>query len=235
MPSFLAEGKFTTQQEQQITTAAIKFQPGLRFRDSLPPEADAHYAGKGVSRGAAGTPIFWYRPKGAKKYRVIYGDLSVRDADTPPRAPDPAQDLIDALRYCAELSGGPFPDSLDLTQSLEKVMVKKLGLKKDQHPNAKQVHEILEIQFKLQPGTMFVAALTPKADAHYAGKGVSLGAADQPIFWYRPTDAKKYRVIYADLSLRDAGTPPTVPHAQPVPGPSSSKVQRAPRPSSPKK
>ena len=120
-------------------------------------------------------------------------------------------------------------------QSLETVLEKKLGLKKDQHPNAKQIKEILEIQFKLQPGMMFIASLTPKADAHYAGKGVSLGAADKAIFWYRPTDAKKYRVIYADLSLRDAGTPPNVPQAQPVPGPSSSKVQRAPRPSSPKK
>ena len=32
--------------------------------------------------------------------------------------------------------------------------------------------------------------LPPEADAHYAGKGVSLGAADKPIFWYRPKDGK---------------------------------------------
>ena len=83
---------------------------------SLPPEADAHYAGKGVSLGAADTPIFWYRPKDAKTYRVIYADLSVRDADTPPSVPvaQPEQDLIDTFRYYSELSGGPFPDSLDL-------------------------------------------------------------------------------------------------------------------------
>ena len=38
-------------------------QGGLMFTNGLPPEADAHYAGKGVKFGAADTPIFWYRPK----------------------------------------------------------------------------------------------------------------------------------------------------------------------------
>ena len=60
---------------------------------------------------------------------------------------------------------------------------------------------------------MFTVLLPKEADAHYAGKGVSLGAADTPIFWYRPKDAKKYRVIYADLSVREADTPPSVPVA----------------------
>ena len=81
------------------------------FIGLLPKEADSHYAGKGVSLGAADTPIFWYRPKDAKKYRVIYADLSVRDADTPPSVPDvqPEQDLIDTFRDYSELSGGRFP------------------------------------------------------------------------------------------------------------------------------
>ena len=70
---------------------------------------------------------------------------------------------------------------------------------------------------------MFTGLLPKEADAHYAGKGVSLGAADTPIFWYRPKDAKTYRVVYADLSVRDADTPPSVPVAQPEPAPSSPK------------
>ncbi|MBN2294136.1 MAG: hypothetical protein JXM70_17045 [Pirellulales bacterium] len=49
------------------------------MRRPLPPQADAHYAGKGVSFGTADTPIFWYRPKNAKKFRVIYADLSVKE------------------------------------------------------------------------------------------------------------------------------------------------------------
>ncbi len=38
-----------------------------------------HYAGSGVKLGDAATPIFWYRPKDAHHYRVIFGDLSVRE------------------------------------------------------------------------------------------------------------------------------------------------------------
>jgi len=72
-------------------------------------------------------------------------------------------------------------------------------------------------------GLGFVVELPREADAHYAGKGVSLGAPGTPIFWYRPKDAKKYRVIYADLSVREADTPPSVPDAQPVAAPSGPK------------
>jgi hypothetical protein len=47
-----------------------------------------HYQGKGVKLGDGKTPICWYRPQGATAYRVVYGDLSVRDVapkDLPPK------------------------------------------------------------------------------------------------------------------------------------------------------
>ncbi len=65
--------------------------------------------------------------------------------------------------------------------------------------------------------------LASDTDAHYAGKGISFGTKDTPIFWYRPKDGKKYRVIYADLSVREADAPPHVPKAQPAPRPSTPK------------
>ena len=52
---------------------------------TLPEAADAHYAGKGVKRESRDRPIFWYKPEGAKKYRVIYADLSTHDADAAPQ------------------------------------------------------------------------------------------------------------------------------------------------------
>jgi hypothetical protein len=212
----------------KLTQGAMKFgvkaTRGLEFTGSLPPEADVHYAGRGVSLGAADRPIFWYRPKDAKKYRVVYADLSVREVDTPPNvsiAP-PEQDLIDALRSYSESSGGPFPDNLNL-DGFSPDLDKKLGLEKGQKPSAKQTQAILEATMKFQPGVTFARELPPEADAHYAGKGVSLGAADKPIFWYRPKDAKRYRVICADLSVRDADAPANVPNAQAVPAPASPK------------
>ena len=149
---------------------------------------------------------------------MIYADLSVHDADTAPdvRGGPPQQDLIDALRYYSELTGGTFPDSLDRKEFFQN-RGKKFGQDDWPRPTAKQVKEGMERELKLQPGVAFAASLPPEADAHYAGKGVVRGKAETPIFWYRPKDAKKYRVIYADLSVGEADTPPSMPDAQPVP------------------
>ncbi len=76
---------------------------------------------------------------------------------------------------------------------------------------------------KRMRGITFYTALNPENDAHYTGGGVKLGTPDRPIFWYKPTGAENYRVIYADLSVREADTPPSMPDAQPLPAPSSPK------------
>jgi hypothetical protein len=56
---------------------------------------------------------------------------------------------------------------------------------------------------KCVPGLGFLNDLKPENDSHYAGKDVKLDTPDRPIFWYKPTGAEKYRVIYADLSVKD--------------------------------
>lgn len=80
-----------------------------------------------------------------------------------------------------------------------------------------------EVFRRVQRGLSFATRLPPNADAHYVGKGVSFGAADTPIFWYRPKDSNNYRVIYADLSVRDSDTPPIVNKGQPASAPSGPK------------
>jgi hypothetical protein len=52
---------------------------GMFFLQLLEIGDKYHYAGKGVKLGDADKAIFWYQPEGAEKYRVIYGDLSVKD------------------------------------------------------------------------------------------------------------------------------------------------------------
>ena len=47
---------------------------------------DQHYAGNGVKVGEADKAIFWYQPEGSETYRVIYGDLSVKNV-TPENLP----------------------------------------------------------------------------------------------------------------------------------------------------
>ena len=56
---------------------------------------------------------------------------------------------------------------------------------------------------KYMQGMMFYNMLNSQNDSHYAGKDVKLGTPDRPIFWYKPTGTDKYRVIYADLSVKD--------------------------------
>jgi outer membrane lipoprotein-sorting protein len=56
---------------------------------------------------------------------------------------------------------------------------------------------------KQMQGVTFYMMLKPQNDAHYVGGGVKLGTPDRPICWYKPTGAQKYRVIYADLSVKD--------------------------------
>ena len=128
-------------------------------------------------------------------------------------------DLTASLRQYAEMTGGKFPNAFDTPSTMIFVekLTTKLGIKKGQEPEPRQQNELMTALFKLNRGFVFPLQLPPTADAHYAGKGVKLGTADKPIFWYRPKDAKKYRVIYADLSVREADTPPMTPNAQPVP------------------
>jgi hypothetical protein len=67
----------------------------------------------------------------------------------------------------------------------------------------KQVQERLPVIHKRTQGISFYTMLKPENDPHYVGGGVKLGTPDRPILWYKPTGAEKYRVIYADLSVKE--------------------------------
>jgi len=67
-----------------------------------------------------------------------------------------------------------------------------------------------KLMLKYMQGLTFYTMLTAQNDSHYAGKGIKLDTPDTPIFWYKPTGSKKYRVIYADLSVKEVA-PDEVP------------------------
>jgi outer membrane lipoprotein-sorting protein len=78
---------FSDDKVQQLMKDSIEIGRGFQFALELPESADAHYAGKGVARGAKDRPIFWYRPKEGKPYRVLYADLTFRDEANAPKVP----------------------------------------------------------------------------------------------------------------------------------------------------
>ena len=71
--------KFAKLQQEQKVELAMKLGPGFIFFNLLKAENDWHYVGNGVKLGDAESEVCWYRPDGSETYRVIYGDLSVKD------------------------------------------------------------------------------------------------------------------------------------------------------------
>ena len=65
--------------EEKGTQIGMSFAKGMLFHQTLENQGQWKYAGAGVKLGDAEKAIFWYRPKDSKTYRVIYGDLSVKD------------------------------------------------------------------------------------------------------------------------------------------------------------
>jgi outer membrane lipoprotein-sorting protein len=78
------DGREPSEQEMmekimEMQQTIMKMSRGGMFVQQLPADSDYHYAGKGVKFGDADTPILWYRPEGSETYRVIYGDLTIKD------------------------------------------------------------------------------------------------------------------------------------------------------------
>jgi outer membrane lipoprotein-sorting protein len=71
--------KFVNLEDKEKIELAMKLQPGYIFVQLLKAENDWNYVGKGVKLGDAESPVCWYRPTDSETYRVIYGDLSIKD------------------------------------------------------------------------------------------------------------------------------------------------------------
>jgi hypothetical protein len=68
-------GKLEVSSEEG-TRKGMTLGKGMLFMMGL---KDQHYAGNGVKLGEADKAIFWYQPEGSETWRVIYGDLRVKD------------------------------------------------------------------------------------------------------------------------------------------------------------
>jgi hypothetical protein len=112
------------------------------------------------------------------------------------------KDLIESLRVWAThlRDDGTFPPELLKQEFIKQMPLFREKVGKLPIPDAEK--EKMGKYF-IQ-GMMFLqTCYTSQMDFHYAGAGVKLGDAGKAIFWYRPKDAKTYRVIYGDLSVKD--------------------------------
>jgi len=80
VPAFSGKIMALNLSEQEATQMGMNFGKGMVFHQSLETGGNPwKYIGQGVKLGDANKPVFWYRPQGSETYRVIYGDLSVKD------------------------------------------------------------------------------------------------------------------------------------------------------------
>ena len=65
--------------EEEASQMGIAFGKGMLFHQLYETGGQWHYAGAGVKLGDASKAVYWYKPKNSENWRVIYGDLSVKD------------------------------------------------------------------------------------------------------------------------------------------------------------
>lgn len=110
------------------------------------------------------------------------------------------QDFIEGLRIRAQVLGdGTFPDSVAVEDYLKEApaigkKIGELGLSEKEQS---------ELGMKLAKHLLFIRFFKGEGKWQYQGRGVKLGDANMPIFWYRPKDSQTYRVIYGDLRVED--------------------------------
>ena len=113
--------------------------------------------------------------------------------------------LVNMLKFAAEKNDGVFPPSLGERQGLFDTLQhavtdieKKYG--KDSAEAFRQGGQILQDrEFILH----FLSTISPECNLHYAGKGIKLYTPGKPIFWYQEREMNYYRVICADLKVKD--------------------------------
>ncbi len=79
MPTLVQKVAAMQVSEEEGTRIGMSFAKGMLFHQILESQGQWKYAGAGVKLGDASKAVFWYQPKDSATWRVIYGDLSVKD------------------------------------------------------------------------------------------------------------------------------------------------------------
>lgn len=191
----------------EMMKPSMKGAKAFLFVQKLKPENDWRYAAGGVRLGEAETAICRWRPDGSESYRVIYADLTVREVPAD-QLPDmsggalPEQALLDFLRAYAEQMNGRFPPALDDEAGSDAYIASRSN-EMDDSPGESGSSTVSAI---CDGGIRFVHRLGAENDWFYAGRGVMLGTPDTPVFRWRPDGSDVYRVVHADLTLREVSS-----------------------------
>jgi len=109
--------------------------------------------------------------------------------------------FIKGLRLLAErFNDGRFPDGVAVEDYLKQAPDVARQLQEMDLSSEEQI----ALGQTIQNYVLFTRFFQGEGEWTYRGRGVMLGEAETPIFWYRPKDSATYRVIYGDLHVEDA-------------------------------
>ncbi len=112
------------------------------------------------------------------------------------------QDFIAGLKVWVEvLSDGQFPDSLNPKAYMQNIPVMEEKVAALNLPDEEA--EKLGTQYIKSMMFMNLFMVQGHSEPTYVGKGVTYGDHGTAVFWYKPKDSENYRVIYADLSVKE--------------------------------
>lgn len=120
--------------------------------------------------------------------------------------------FIEALRLHAEMSGGLLPETLDFSASHE--LLKRCREVWADLPEAERNDKLEGAEQLARLGFAYAMMRPPEEDAHWAGGSRKIGDSERPIFWRRPGGEGPWRVIDADLTVRETEAPPSVAGAK---------------------
>jgi hypothetical protein len=145
-----------------------------------------------------------------KDYAVINANI---DSSKPSEA-----DVTKMLTTWIALNGGKFPDNLTFSAMVQltasdmakRQVAETAGLTPEQKQQwtQKMTSELMQKMMPMTRGIGFIGDATAGTDWRYSGTGVTSGAKDVAILWYKPLNASTWRVFDADLSVHDSPTPP---------------------------
>lgn len=112
-------------------------------------------------------------------------------------------DLIEGLRAVAVFLDGQFPPGIGLS-NLQKTLRQYIAQNNlSEQEVEKRLTPVSEKWTKAHWYTQRLRGELKVLNLSYVGEGVKLGDAKTPVIWWQPQGSETYRVIYADLSVKD--------------------------------
>jgi len=159
-----------------------------------------------------------------------YTEISISDLPID-HSPATLNDLIALLRTCAKHNDSLFPSSLNMYSDEEGTCMaimkryagqldKKIASGSDTERKA-AIKTVTDFGSALGRSVAFLSSLKEENNLHYFA-GARLNQKNRPLLWYSPNANESYKVVYADLTVKD--TPADTLPVEPVQ--STPKIKR---------